>query len=254
MLLIHLGLPKSGTSSLQKMVSLIDDNICLSSSYEFSEESPKKPTKKNRLVAYIIYRIVNDNDKDFAHLCNYMFPILYDYIDESLKNTKSPLFISQEALSSTWRIDRKKIIDRLEICFSKYSRKYILVEREPKKLIKSLYKMRVRDKSTNLPFQLWIIKHYFSKTKLIDFKNSKTYKDYIRKKIDDSKASLEILDFEHLFNKPYDHLRRFFEILEIKVPFKKIIEKVVHENKSELKDNNYSSKLQNILYKTANFS
>ena len=35
MLIIHLGLPKSGTSSIQKMVSLINNENCLSSSFEY---------------------------------------------------------------------------------------------------------------------------------------------------------------------------------------------------------------------------
>ena len=80
---------------------------------------------------------------------------LNSYIDVALDESKKPLFISQEALSSTWRIKREKVIDRLEICFSKYNRKYILVERNPNTIVNSLYKMRVRDKATNLPFHIW---------------------------------------------------------------------------------------------------
>ena len=112
------GLPRTGTSSLQKMVTLINEENCLSSSHEYLKESSFKPSKRNRITYYILYRIVNDEDEDFKILSDNVLPILNSYIDDLLEKTRKPLFISQEALSSTWRINREKIINRLEIYFS----------------------------------------------------------------------------------------------------------------------------------------
>tara|TARA_A100000164_G_C21735981_1_gene689947 strand:- start:17 stop:775 length:759 start_codon:yes stop_codon:yes gene_type:complete len=252
MIIIHLGLPKTGSTSLQKLFSEVNSSQSIYSSLAYLGESNIKLSKESRLIYFLIYRLVNDNDVDFDMLSKNLLPTFNYYLDNILSKTQRPLFISQESLSSTWRVDREKIIDRLEICFGRFNRKYILVQREPNKLIKSLYKMRVRDHSTKLPFHLWKLRHYFTKHKLNEFKNFQNYQNYIMNNIDNSKASLEILNFENVFKKPYTDLRRFIDILEMEAPFEDIVKSLGYENKSE-KDTINSAIFQKLLMKTANF-
>ena len=112
--------------------------------------------------------------------------------------------------------------------------------------------MRVRDKNTIYPYHLWKLRNKFNKTNLSEFIKFEQYRTYIKNNIDQSKASLEVLNFELIFKKPYEDLRKIYEILEIEEPFENFIQYLSCENASEENKLSKISTLQKLLYKTAN--